>query len=394
MSNDRTKVIYWGAHPDRRGILLMAVKRIWIAAVCLVAGGILGPVINLLYHAATDEIFYVAHSEFYLDFAYDPTGQVYDHYNGYTWNDLMTTEPIAGHTLEYLRSGSIPELGTDDQGASGGYDELSGAALSGAYPDADISLLEKDSTAEILSDIRVLHLTVKDSDPELCAAVQKATEAALLTFGEEAKEFEKISLIKSEAPERQYADDRTLQAVLLGLIIGGLAGIFCVWFYSIMDDRVRFPADLAGITDEVPLLRVEFRHEDERLAERFDFKHITVIGSEVSGTVKKDSEAAGRVRIIDAGAFADMSESLKGLTRSDLEYRASDDASEDSETSINEIPGSENVLIRVPYARVNRSALILLLDRIRSEGGRAAGMIITDADNRDYKKYYFLTPKI
>lgn len=317
---------------DRRKVTLTALNKLWVVCTFFFAGIALGALIYFAYHAITDRTVYSATSEFYLDFAIDPTGEVYDYYNGYTWNDLMTTDPIAGHTLEYLKAS---EAGANAQAAG-----------------LDISLLEQATTADILSDIRVLHVTIKDGDEALCGAIQSATESALITFGEEAKEFTKISVIKTEPPKRIYADDRLKQALILGAIIGAIAGVFAVWLYVVLDDSVRFPSDLRGM--QKGFVSVSFKEQDEALADRFK-----------TGAEPMPEGAS----VIDAGEFSALNVRL-----TDTKY-------------------SGDHIISVPYGKVTRSALDLLQSRIEADGGRVLGFVIKDADNREYKKYYFLTSR-
>lgn len=362
---DNAKSIYWSAGPDRRKIALLIYHKIWIVAAGVIFGAVSGALIYLLYHAVTDKTEYSAYSEFYLDFAYDPTGEVYDYYNGYTWNDLVMTDPIAGHTLE----------------------ELEGTGV-------DIGVLEAATNAEILSDIRVLKVTVREHDEALCAEIRAATEKALVLFGREAREFEQITVIKSAPVKRLYADDRLMQAVILGIIIGFLTGVFAVWFVYILDDKVRFPADLTDCG--APVIRVGFVREDEALSSRFQIRRI---GEKKPGDQMPDGDPSSSDRgsvseqasHMDAGSFADLDSKWIGLADGSGIVPAENAVRGETK----DLPvAADNVIIDIPYAKVNRTAVILLAEKLRSEGHEVVGFTIDKADNREYKRYYFdLFPK-
>ncbi len=55
-------------------------------------------------------------------------------------------------------------------------------------------MVEDSITADILSDIRLLTVTVRTPDQEETNRILKASEKALARFGEERVEFEKIEL--------------------------------------------------------------------------------------------------------------------------------------------------------------------------------------------------------
>ena len=120
---------------DVKLILLLYRKKVWISLLWALAGGLLAGglyfIVHVLYAPARE---YEAVSKLYLTFAADDDGDAYQYYNGYTWNDLMKTEPILDKVME-----GLPE-GTDREWV-------------------------KDTiAADILSDIRLLTITVRTHD--------------------------------------------------------------------------------------------------------------------------------------------------------------------------------------------------------------------------------------
>ena len=316
---------YWRAGIDSRKTALLFVRDLWKVILAALAGAILGVLLYLGYHAVAVGPEYKAYSEFYLDFAIMENGAAYDYYNGYTWNDLMTTDIIADRTL---------------------------ANLGGK---ADIAKLEQVTRADIFSDIRLLTVTITDTDETLCREIQTATENALVSFGEDAKEFEKITLIKTVTPERMITDDRTPQAAMLGAIIGLILSIIILQFIYTLDDSVRVASDLAGTGLELKGIRTKNKNE--------------ALESRLNAVFAEDSGSEEELFHIDAAAFQNTEEELP------------------------KVPAGSSAVVDVPYGKVTTSALKLLADRLKASGTEPVGCIITDADEKFLKAYYSFVPK-
>ena len=330
MESDTRNMIrttYWSAHTDQRKLALFALRDLWKVIAGIVCGAAAGVLIYFVYHAIADGTVYTAYSQFYLDFAFDEAGEAYDYYNGYTWNDLMTTDPIADLTLQNLGS------------------------------EFDVSRLEQDTRADILSDIRVLKVSFTESDERSCTDVQNATEKALMTFGENAKEFTQISVIKSVKPTLQVADNRILQAIILGAIAGFVISLIALWFMYILDDKITVPSDMDGL--DIPVRGVKTAASDEKLEAR--------LNAVFSGSESAQDEDMTH---IDASAYQDPDAGLEGI-----------------------LSASGSVVIDVPYRRVTRTMLKLMRDRLTASGVDVAGCMITDADASFLRKYYSFAPK-
>ena len=156
---------------DLKKLCILLFHKFWIVVLAAVIGAGLGAGVYLLHHVAlNNNREYQAQSKVYLDFAPDETGEVYQHYNGYTWNDLMSTNLIIDTTMSYL-----PEDYTAE--------EVSEATL-----------------AEILSDVRLLTITITTSNAERTAKILEATDRALVEMGQREQEFIDIEVIKETEP--------------------------------------------------------------------------------------------------------------------------------------------------------------------------------------------------
>ena len=79
---------------DLKLTALLYRRKIGLSLICALAGALLGGGLYFLTHVVYGPgREYEAVSKLYLTFAEDDDGDAYQYYNGYTWNDLMGTEP-------------------------------------------------------------------------------------------------------------------------------------------------------------------------------------------------------------------------------------------------------------------------------------------------------------
>lgn len=164
---------------DIKKYMLCLLGRLPLVLGAVVGGALIGLVVYTIVRTVPEaEREYSAFAKVYLDFAADETGEVYQAYNGYTWNDLMAADPI----ME-LMLGNLP---TD-------------------YTRAEA---EAAIRAEILSDIRLLTITVTTNRAERTDAILGAAVQALETYGGQAKEFLEIHAIQKTEAKLVVADSR------------------------------------------------------------------------------------------------------------------------------------------------------------------------------------------
>lgn len=316
---------YWQEAADTKRCVILFLFQLWKTVAFIAAGIILAIIIYFVYHAVADGVVYEAYSEFYLDFATDERGDAYQYYNGYTWNDLLSTDMIAEGTLDALNDST-----------------------------ASASTIEQCSYAEILSDIRVLRVTHTTNDETRCLNLQKATEKSLEAFGDTIKEFNSIKTIKSVSPTRIYADNRLPQAILLGGLVGLIVSLLYFAFSCILDDSVRTPIDLFSFDTKV--IGVEMCNEDDKITDKLN----AVYGTTTKALEEDTNDEEVHLDILSLGKE-------NGLNLSDYK--------------------DKKVILEIPYKAVSKRYLSLIIDRMASEEIDLAGMIITKADNKFYKLY-------
>lgn len=323
---------YWQKKIDSKKVVISYLEKIWVIAIGTAIGILIAIATYFVYHAITDGVLYEAYSEFYLDFATDEKGDAIQYYNGYTWNDLMTTNLIADGTMSRL-DGTNVTLGK----------------------------LEEVTLAEVKSDIRVLRVTITDSDKDLCAKIQKATEGSLEELGDSVKEFTDIKTIKSVEPVRVYADNRLKQAILLGALCGLIITLIGLWFKLILDDYVKTPSDLYGIG--IPVAGVMFKNTDYKPGKRLGK---LAVGNEeyLAGKLGNNISADEIVRI-----------------------NASDILLEDQDIDFDKLRQAKAVILEIPFGKVKSEAVRMLVTTLTIQECAPIALTITEADNNFYRMY-------
>ena len=74
--------------------------------------------------------------------------------------------------------------------------------------------------------------------------IRDAVEEGLVKYADESEELQKIQVIRSDAPERIYWDDRTTAACVTGAVILGLVALFFFAFRYALDDGVYIQSDV------------------------------------------------------------------------------------------------------------------------------------------------------
>lgn len=198
---------------DLKRLALYLQKKIWLVIMFAILGATCGGIIYQVVRAMKMPVEYASVSKLYISFGNDENGDVYQYYNGYTWNDLIDADPI----LDIVMS-SLP-----------GYDR---------------DQVRKATKAEILSDIRLLTITVRGDNEKFVREIRNAMESGLREYARSAEELKQIAVIRSGAPERVYWDERTTEACVTGAVILGILAVLIIGFSYVLDESVYVQEDL------------------------------------------------------------------------------------------------------------------------------------------------------
>lgn len=199
---------------DLKRLMLRMQGKIWLLLMLIVLGAGIGGVSYQVARAMRMPITYEAVSKLYISFGVDESGEIYQYYNGYTWNELLDTDPIISKIEENLPAGYTRE-----------------------------QVIEA-TEGTILSDIRLLTVTVQGSDEKSVREIQAAVELGLESYAQESEELKRIDTIRTQEPERVYWDDKTVTACVTGAVILTVVGVIVLALIYVMDDAVYVQADI------------------------------------------------------------------------------------------------------------------------------------------------------
>lgn len=324
---------------DQRSEYLRIRKKIWIVPV---SGAVLALVFFLVYTLVIVTVRgqkqYTEDSTFELSFAYNEnTQEAYDYYNAYTWQGLLFTHPDIADVIEE----ELPEGMTMEEA--------------------------KEATkADLISDIRFLTVTVTTDDPEKTAGLSKAIQDALVSFGDSAKEFDKIEFLSATEPALVVVSDRSRNAALLGLALGIVFSVFALWLHEVLDDAVYTPEDVRrryglsvlSVTEKdgarpIPaFLKEEGKEDLDALTKQYG---TVLLKAEKKETEEKAAAALGRKELVPAGDAA-----LSG----------------------------KPVLLVLTYGEARGTMTEHVLSRLREQGAVVCGAVLFAADGKFLSQYY------
>ena len=306
---------------DVKKYMLCLLGRLPLLLAATVCGALLGALIYTIVRTVPEsEREYQAYAKVYLDFAADETGEVYQAYNGYTWNDLMAADPIMNLTL---------------------------AGLSADYAREEV---EEAMQAEILSDIRLLTLTVTTHSAARTDEILAAAVEALEDYGVQAKEFIGIKAVRVTQAKLLVADERLVQAVLIGLFLGLFLILLGVSLYYVMDDRILVAGDIRKVTD-------------------VSFLGYTSVGEKLTDDYEKNlsylQDKQGTLQICDL-------EPDKPFSSEDFE----------------KMRKARGVVLCLPYGKVHGTFLAYVIEQLNSQDCVLCGVSIRNGDGKFLRKYY------
>lgn len=306
---------------DLKKYMLCLLGKLPLVLGAVAGGALLGVIVYAIVRTVPEsEREYTAYAKVYLDFAADETGEVYQAYNGYTWNDLMAADPIMELTL-----GNLSADFTREEAA---------AAIK----------------AEILSDIRLLTITVTTNRAERTDAILGAAVQALETYGGQAKEFLEIHAIQKTEAKLAVADSRMAQAVLVGAFLGLCISLLGFSLYYVMDDRILVPGDIRKVTD---LPFVGYASGGEKLGQDFE-KNIAYLRKKL-----------GDIQVCEL----DRDKSF-------------------SEDELQEMRNADGVVLSLPFGAVHGSFAAYVTEQLKTQDCALCGVAVRDADGRFLRRYY------
>mgnify|MGYP007069890425 CR=1 FL=1 len=346
-----------------RSFYLRLVKKIWIIPLAALLGAIIaGGIYTLVTVTFGPAKTYSTESKLYIKFAYDENAKSQvDYYNAYTWSLLMTTDDILNEVMSNLEKAGVSEEDISRQEAS-------------------------DSVkAEIPSDVRLLLVTVENTDKDHADLITDATDKALENYGEINDAFTSIKLLsKSEAALVTYTD-KTATAAAFGAVTLAVLTIFLLLTLDALDDAVYVPEDIE---------------------KRFDVKVLGVVGkndifrNELQAAFDKLISGAEKVIFISTDSYMDTEVSKKDLLA--LKESLGARFEEQVERMIPmETPGKvlenyrkigtcDGVILGIPAGKKCGTMNEHIVTQLQKHECPILGIVLVRADEKFLKKYYRL----
>ena len=331
---------------DLKLVLLLLLKKIPIVIITALAGALLcGTFYGAWHSRAAGRRLYEARSQYYITFEEIEDKTFFDYYyNGYTWNDLLSSDLILGYAMELL-----PE----------GYERN--------YVDDCVE-------AEILSDVRVLTTTVRAKDAAEVTLLQRAVEQAVVHYAEDGEKLELIEVIRLEE-----LSDHMLRAAATGAAGAALAAVIVILLLIAVQDAVYLPEELekrfgvrcAGIECGNRELQRQLAQNEEWLLKGNEYPVLSMqevlnAGAEVFARIRN---AGGVIPPVPQEEACDGGGAIPPV----LQKEACD---------------GSGVILSVPQGKRNSRRLSAALHQLEIQDCKVIYAKITDADERLLRWYY------
>ena len=361
---------------DLKRLALYLQKKIWLVIMLAILGATCGGIIYQVVRSMRMPVEYEAVSKLYISFGHDESGEVYQYYNGYTWNDLLDTDSI----LDIVMT---------------------------ALPGYERRQVQDATTAEILSDIRLLTITVKGDNEKFVREIQDAVENGLREYARESKELDQIEVIRSGAPERVYWDDRTTSACVTGAILLGVLAVLVIGFNYVLDESVYVQEDVEkkysfkalgiltrnqkGLQPYAGELKANIHYI---MGEKRSF---AILDMDNHGDMRKleierllnrtDTDGFGRNVQVDEGFSWHIPEEENSEPKGEWEVIAFNEniLSEEECRKIREIEG---VIILLPFGKDTGRKTSRILSFLRNQDCQVLGIVIEQADEEFLNRYF------
>lgn len=330
---------------------IIKLPRLFILAV---AGAILGSGLSLIIaFIQMQERCYVSETEYCVQFA-EGQLEAKHHYNDFTWNDVLTSNLILGRAMEQLGEG---------------YDR---------------NEVQKMLTADILSDVRYLTITVRGLDFNQVEAVKNAIGTALETFGATKEEFDRIYKIDDLEIVQEEIPFFTWRVAFLGGFLAVCAGVFFIAlrfgigsvFYTKRDITRHTGMSVYGMTFAKYCEKKHFRTIQNR--------QLKMLSENLQILIQDNLE----VILIDASGGEEAAAFLQDMQNQGLadstRFRIFD-SEHDKKTMTNAV-----FLAVIPFGQTYREKIVDEMDFVQLQGGKIAGAVLTKANVSWTAIYYGL----
>lgn len=338
---------------DIKLLWLFFLRKIWILIAAALAGALLfGGGYFVKNVVLVPEKEYQTVGEVYVDYVWeDAYGISRSSLNEGEWKALVKTDVFVDAILEQL---AAQEISVEKQ------------------------FVRESVDAALISDSRIVTTTVITDTPELSAAIGCALQEALLRFGDDNSRIERIRVLTEPVETRIVVHDiRTLQAAILGAVLGGLFFLVAMLLCFVLDDSIYIPASFER-RYKIPMLGTMASGD---LAANLHYL-LRDCGSAAVTAVEQDipvEEIAGLLR----QKFGETG----GREENELEVRACGCVDTEPEKA-EELRRADSVVLVAASGRHDGKRIEKVLAFLRKQDVRVTCAFLWDADEKLIKRYY------
>ena len=265
---------------DLRRFLMLSVRRLWM----LLMGALIGAVLFGGYRFLKERVFapaqlYRCDVEFLISFTKGEEEETQAYFNDYTWNDVIDTDVIAGSAAAIVEG-------------------------------ADKEYIAAATTVPTMTDIRMFHVYIDDTDPEMANRIMNAIELSVMVFPNYVDGMDSISVLDRNAARPLIENSTIIRWAVAGAIIGVMAAMLLLAYKYVMDDTIRIVEDIN--TAGGRCLGVLFKNKDDASEE-----------SRLKEALNAEFGNAEEIRIIDPAGTAVSAESadrIKAMLPESIKY--------------------------------------------------------------------------
>ena len=341
---------------DYRLFFLKLLKKIWIFPLAAVIGAVVvGGVYCLVNFGIKDGYKYRARTIYYVTYADDASGNEYDYYNYFTWQEVIHSD--------YFTEGLSKAMG-----GSLSKDEIIANTL-----------------ATVESDVRYLYTKSTAGSVDEAIRLEKEVEKLMLAFPDGKKEFESIVIV--DEPGEDDTEDVSLifvkRAVIFGAVIGLIAAVIISIFYACVDTSVYLPSTLEKRYG-IPALGALSMKEFEANVREF-------LGDKKKVAVIKADTTPEKIKQVYSGEEGDVSldiRSMKKLISHNGEDSLIDALSGDFEKVVFEDIFSDKTEENV-YSKIKECDAAVIIAKAGAHNGKKIERIIEQLARQEIKPAAF-----
>ena len=339
---------------DSKALLVCLIQYIPKLILFALAGAVLGSGLNLIIVSVTElrNLEFVAETKYYIDFA-EGRYEARDYYNDFTWNDVVSNDEILGRAMPEINKNSGKEQ--------------------------DRAKISEMITADILSDVRYLTITVKDQNEDLVLVVSSALQKALEEFSVIKDEFDSIYKVKDSGIQKEEVHFFTWRAAFLGAMLVAFIALFVKMFKFSIGDVFYTKADIVkylGI-DAYGLL-----YKKENNADGIHEKMLVACINKA--LLELDDSDIKTIGLLDVSGscYESFINEIKNIDRENNFINKFELISENNTTK------TKNVIVLIPFGKQCRELASDMIACMQQLNYNVLGAILVDTDKSWAKLYY------